>query len=269
MKKRLKTFWFILLFVAFGSHAFGRIGHDAVAYIAECNLTPKAKSTIEKYLGGRSIVYYASWMDYVRLTPEYKYSDGWHSASVDSLGNHKLWKERYEAYTGINTVMNNVENGKYKSMPDSAVAVSIKLLVHMIGDMHCPSHTFFEGKTQGINFYLGSVKKRFHKFWDEDIFELAHKWLYEDYRYQLDRLSPKEKEKITNGSLIDWIEGNARTIRPVYDILTPERKFDKAEVSKLVLDMGELTDNQILKAGHRLAHVLNSIFDPKYPKWER
>lgn len=45
---------------AFG---WGKSGHDAIAYIAECNLTPKAKKNIEKYLDGRSIVYYASWMD--------------------------------------------------------------------------------------------------------------------------------------------------------------------------------------------------------------
>ena len=35
---------------AFG---WGKIGHDAIAYIAECNLTPKAKKNSEKYLGGR------------------------------------------------------------------------------------------------------------------------------------------------------------------------------------------------------------------------
>ena len=35
---------------AFG---WGKIGHDAIADIAECNLTPKAKKNIEKLLGGR------------------------------------------------------------------------------------------------------------------------------------------------------------------------------------------------------------------------
>ena len=54
---------------AFG---WGKSGHDAIAYIAECNLTPKARKNIEKYLDGRSIVYYASWMDVYRHTPAYK-----------------------------------------------------------------------------------------------------------------------------------------------------------------------------------------------------
>ena len=59
---------------AFG---WGKSGHDAIAYIAECNLTPKARKNIEKYLDGRSIVYYASWMDVYRHTPAYKVTSGW------------------------------------------------------------------------------------------------------------------------------------------------------------------------------------------------
>lgn len=62
----------------------GKIGHDAIAYIAECNLTPKAKKNIEKYLGGRSIVYYASWMDQVRHTPAYRHTNTWHTNKVDT-----------------------------------------------------------------------------------------------------------------------------------------------------------------------------------------
>lgn len=43
--------------------AWNRTGHEAIAYIAEQHLTPSAKAAIEKYLDGRSIVYYAAWMD--------------------------------------------------------------------------------------------------------------------------------------------------------------------------------------------------------------
>ena len=53
--------------------AWGQKGHDVVAYIAECNLTPKAKKTIEKILG-HSIVYYATWMDEWRAEPGYEHT---------------------------------------------------------------------------------------------------------------------------------------------------------------------------------------------------
>ena len=42
---------------------WGQKGHDAVAYIAECNLTPKAYKKVVKALGDHSLVYYANWMD--------------------------------------------------------------------------------------------------------------------------------------------------------------------------------------------------------------
>ena len=43
--------------------AWGRLGHAAVARLAEQHLTKKAKANLDKLLDGRSIVYYASWMD--------------------------------------------------------------------------------------------------------------------------------------------------------------------------------------------------------------
>ena len=35
--------------------AWGQKGHDVVAYIAECNLTPEAAEKIDKILGGASM----------------------------------------------------------------------------------------------------------------------------------------------------------------------------------------------------------------------
>ena len=67
--------------------------------------------------------------------------------------------------------MAKVENGGYKNMTDSAVAVSIKILVHLIGDMHCPGHNFFEDKSQNVYFYLdGDQKYKFHKFFDGGLY---------------------------------------------------------------------------------------------------
>ena len=40
------------------AQAWGPKGHDVVAYIAECNLTPEAAEKIDKILGGASMVYW-------------------------------------------------------------------------------------------------------------------------------------------------------------------------------------------------------------------
>ncbi|WP_368213102.1 S1/P1 nuclease [Alistipes onderdonkii] len=77
MKKSFLLLAAMLLCYCGTAFGWGKSGHDAIAYIAECNLTPKARKNIEKYLDGRSIVYYASWMDVYRHTPAYKVTSGW------------------------------------------------------------------------------------------------------------------------------------------------------------------------------------------------
>lgn len=63
MKRLLLIAAFAALTSAQGAFAWGRLGHAAVARLAEQHLTKKAKANLEKLLDGRSIVYYASWMD--------------------------------------------------------------------------------------------------------------------------------------------------------------------------------------------------------------
>ena len=45
------------------SFGWGQKGHDVVAYIAECNLSPKVYQKVVKALGNHSLVYYANWLD--------------------------------------------------------------------------------------------------------------------------------------------------------------------------------------------------------------
>ena len=56
MKKSFLLLAAMLLCCCGTAFGWGKSGHDAIAYIAECNLTPKARKNIEKYLDGRSIV---------------------------------------------------------------------------------------------------------------------------------------------------------------------------------------------------------------------
>ena len=63
---------------------WGQKGHDTVAYIAECHLTPATKQAVESLLDGKSIVYWANWLDNASHTPEYAYSKTWHYKNIDA-----------------------------------------------------------------------------------------------------------------------------------------------------------------------------------------
>ena len=123
------------------ARAWGREGHETIAKIAERNLTKRAKKRIEKYLGGHSVVYYAKWMDEYRQTPEYAFTNDWHTAPVGAdlrYGDELLKPGKGNAVYGLELAIRNLRD--YRSLTDSAVAVNLKYVIHLVGDMHCPAH---------------------------------------------------------------------------------------------------------------------------------
>ena len=238
---------------AFG---WGKSGHDAIAYIAECNLTPKAKKKIEKYLDGRSIVYYASWMDVYRHTPAYKVTSGWHGDRVDADGKY-VPNAKGDALQCIEEAISRLKD--YRSLDDSTVLVSIKYLVHLVGDMHCPVHVKYPWY-KNFKFDLNGRPSEFHSFWDSGVLDLNHRWGYVEYRHQLDRLTKKEIRAVTAGTPRDWLEESARDCRVIYEWTKPGQTFNKDEARDLLNTVHPFAEEQILKAGYRLAAVLNQLF---------
>ena len=59
------------------------MGHDVVAYIAECNLSPEVYQKVVKKLDNHSLIYYANWLDNASYTDQYRYTKTWHYANVN------------------------------------------------------------------------------------------------------------------------------------------------------------------------------------------
>ena len=140
MKKLLLLLLFAGLLNTGSVFGWGREGHETIAKIAERNLTKKAKKRIEKYLGGHSIVYFAKWMDEYRHTPEYKFTNNWHTAPVNAELRYEdsMLAKNGNAIYGLEQAIENLKN--YRSLTDSAVEVNLKYIIHLVGDMHCPAH---------------------------------------------------------------------------------------------------------------------------------
>lgn len=243
------------------SFGWGREGHEAIAKIADANLKPSAKKKIEKYLGGRSIVYYAKWMDDYRTTKEYGFTTKWHVATVDENLKYVHTQKGGDAIYGIGQAMEVLKN--YKEHNDSTVHVNIKYLLHLVGDMHCPSHIYYTGRNQNyyVDFGGGYVQPRqrmkIHTVWDQGAIKATRIWSLTDWAWELDRLSKKEIKKIVAGTPQEWFEGNAQRCLVQFDLSsTPEENLAQEFVNEAM----PLIETQILYAGYRLASILNSLF---------
>ena len=261
MKKLFLLLLFAGLLNAGNAFGWGREGHETIAKIAERNLTKKAKKRIEKHLGGHSIVYFAKWMDEYRHTPEYKFTNSWHTAPVNAELRYEdsMFKEGGNAIYGLEMAIENLKN--FRNLTDSAVEVNLKYIIHLVGDMHCPAHIKYTTHNMKYEVMFEDKYHKPHKFnihsvWDNEIITTSRIWSVSEWADELDRSSNAEKQAIVTGTPRDWFHDNAVACEVQFEWAKPDQRLGQDFLNKAV----PLVEQQIRKAGYRLAHVLNELF---------
>ena len=225
--KRFILILFLLL-AAREIRAFGLAGHAAIACIAEHHLTPRARTNIMRYTDHRSIVYYASWMDEWRRSKGYEFTTHWHAGTVDA--EFRSTPAVREASGAKGDCVVAVEQSiallsEYDRLDDSTVLVHIKYLVHLLGDMHCPTHVYYYPDNMTLGKFpvkLHGVETNYHKIWDGQLLDSRHKfWGFQDYRHALDNYTDEEIARMTEGTPVEWFEESARRCREIYDWVQP------------------------------------------------
>ena len=264
--------------MSFEAKAWGGLGHHVASYIADQNLTPAAKQEIRKYVP-HTLTYYASWMDSYRCTEPYAELDWWHNVAVDRNFNI-VELDGHSGFVQSSRIIKEMGDGKYKNLPDSVVALNIKLLTHMIVDMHCPGHNRYlvppfdwqKPNNDPNNVPILTQKFRYkgkrmsyHGFWDRSPGIFHKGWDCEKFNEALNVLSKREIKKVCKGTLKDWIMQCVKDNRISYKYIVPGE--DLAGIPKEQLqELSDHIDQQLQYAGYRLAHVMNTIFDPASTK---
>ena len=256
MKKIIFSAIMALMIVpnAFG---WGSKGHDVVAYIAEQNLSRKVARKVTKALEGHSPVYYANWMDNASHTPEYAYTSTWHYANVDEGYTYQTMpkNEKGDVVVAVNDLVSQLKSGKLTSEQES---VALRMLIHLVGDMHCPMHAGHKSDLGGNMVevvYFGKPSK-LHSIWDSSLVESAHNWGYTEWQRQIDRKSKAEGQQIQQGVPEEWFMETVELCKGIYKDLPEGTKLSYDEVAKYA----PMIEEQLLKGGLRLAKILEEIY---------
>ena len=254
--KRLILLGLSLLIVR-SALAWGQTGHDVTAYIAECHLTPAAAKKIDKVLDGHSPVYYANWLDNASHTPDYAYTKTWHYLNVDEGKTLETMPANPKGDV-LKAVTEIVAKLKAGGLTHEEEALQLKMLIHLVGDMHCPMHlgrsTDLGGNKRPVRYFGRSTN--LHSVWDTSLVESAHNWGYTEWRQQIDRVSQAEAEAIAAGTPAEWAAETCGVCQQVYEA-TPEG----ANLSyDYVAAQTPVVEQQFLRGGLRLARLLNEIY---------
>ena len=266
-----RIFFAVLAFAALisvsSAYGWNSAGHCTIGHIADQHLTPKARKMCSKYLG-HSLAYYASWMDQWRYSKEYHHTARWHAVGIkdgklipaELVGDISIFRAPLtDDEHGVARMEQMLDALKdYRKMSDSAVVVNLKCLIHMVGDMHCPGHVFYDGQKQ-FEFKEEGKDMRFHGYNDR-AFGRFHKGKTADQFYkEYCRLTKSEIAELCKGDMESWVRANEPIFRECYTLLSPTIDYkDLPEQNKF--RMKEISDQLLRNAGYRLAHIMNQIF---------
>ncbi|GAA4900254.1 S1/P1 nuclease [Flaviramulus aquimarinus] len=244
----------------FQSHAtddfWGATGHRVVGKIADNYLYGKAKREVRRLLNRKSLAFVSTFADEIKSDKRYNKYYSWHYINMPLDKNYEDSKKnsKGDLVTGIEYCKSVITD---KKASDEDKAFYLKLLIHLIGDLHQPMHIGLLEDKGGNDFKVQWFYKdsNLHRVWDTEMineFDMSYNELAEN----ADVLSNKQIKSIREGSIIDWVNETHQLTKKVYASAEPDENLRY----RYSYDHFKTVRSQLQIAGIRLAKVLNELF---------
>ena len=250
------------------TQAWGALGHRITGLIAEPLLTPAARHEVQSLLGDESLADAAPYMDAHRdeLRERWPDSARWHYDNKEACTATLYCRDGACATQQI-VRFRNVLADRHASQPQRALA--LRILVHLIGDIHQPLHMADDhdhgGNDVWVRLYPGAEKRRLHEVFDTALVRdnVNH---HRDYIYARELLSQSRSQinAWQRGDVDSWArESYELGIRQIYGLLPGfacgrEMNDIITLPAEYVRNAHEIVAKQLAKAGARIAAVLNA-----------
>lgn len=244
--------------MVFNANAYdwGKTGHRTTGEIAEKYLTKKAQKALDKLLNGQSLALVSTYADEIKSDTLYRPYGPWHYVNIpfDKTYDTHPKSDRGDIIMGIENCIAAIKN------PDSRKEeriFNVKLLVHLIGDLHQPLHTGLQEDKGGNDFQVRWFKDgtNLHAVWDTKMIE-NYNMSYTELANTMPKLSTNELESIKKGTVLDWMEESRSITKQIYKTTT---KGDKLGYRYMYKNFATVRE-QLQKGGIRLATILNELF---------
>ncbi|MBP8823684.1 MAG: S1/P1 nuclease [Flavobacteriales bacterium] len=253
--KALQLLVLCLLLLPVETQAWGRTGHRVVGSIAQQHLSKKARKAVNRILGGESLAMASTWMDDIKSDRTYEALRDWHWVTIPDGSTYALAAKNPNG-DAVETIDRMIAALQSDTLPPEREVVCLKVLVHLIGDLHQPLHVGKGDDKGGNDFQVRWFKQgsNLHRVWDSGMIDESQ-LSYSELARSLDRATRAQITQWSQGSAADWAQENVAFRTAIY----PEAPG--AELGYAYqYQHWPLVQQQLLKGGIRLAGVLNAVF---------
>ena len=250
---------FVFLFVSQSIFAndfdWGNTGHRAIGQIAEAHLSKRIKRKIKELLDGQSLAMVSTYADDIKSDRKYSSFYTWHFVNLNDEDTYESSTKNPQGdlVTGI-AKCKEVLLDKNATKADKAFY--LKMLVHLIGDLHQPMHVGRLSDKGGNGFQVQWFNNgtNMHRIWDSQMID-SFNMTYTELANNTDDLNKKQIKAIAQGSVVSWVNETKGLAQEVYGSAKTGEKLGY----RYMYDHFATVRSQLQKGGIRLAKVLEEV----------
>lgn len=235
---------------------WGQTGHRVVGEIAYQHLTKKTRKNLTRLLGKEGLAMVSTYADEIKSDKKYNQFKPWHYVNFKDGETYDASDKnpKGDLIVGIKKCK-EIILASDTSKEDKVFY--LKLLVHLIGDLHQPLHVGRAedkgGNSIRVKWFRSNTN--LHSVWDTKMIE-SFGMAYSELSKNLNRFSSKEVKEIQKGSVLDWVAETREITMKVYASTEPNQNLSY----RYMYDHFSTVKSQLQKGGLRLAKVLNELF---------
>ncbi len=256
MKKITILFFLIVQCVFANDMYWSKTGHRVVGEVAENHLSKKAKKAIAEILAGQNLASVSTFADEIKADRSFSKYSPWHYVNypTDKQYSEVPPSSDGDLMIGIQKCLDVVKD---PSSSTEDKAFYLKMLVHLVGDLHQPMHVGRLEDKGGNDIQLQWFGKgtNLHRLWDSNMID-DHGMSYTELAGSLPNLSKKQKLAMQQGDMFEWMEESRNIANELYDSVEVGEKLGYQYGYKY----WSTVEVQLQKGGLRLAKVLNDLF---------
>ncbi|MET4138780.1 S1/P1 nuclease [Pedobacter sp. UYP1] len=250
----------LIAYLPLNAAAWGQTGHRIVGQIADYYLTAKARKAVKQVLGNESMAIASNWPDFIKSDTSYNYLTSWHYVNIpgdlDQNGVFNFLETSKEPNV-YNKIPEMIKILKNKQSTAEQQQMAMRLLIHMLGDVHQPMHTARKEDLGGnkVSVMWFGQRSNLHRVWDEDLID-RQQLSYTEYATAINHPSKEQFTKWSHDSLKETVYESYVACNKIYD----KTKADDKLSYRYNFDFIDLMNEQLLKGGVRLAQIINDIY---------
>lgn len=233
---------------------WGATGHRVTGEIATQHLSKKAKKNLKKIMGEESLALASTWMDEIKSAPNTRHLNPWHYVSIPDGGTYEDSEKNPDGDViwAIETIIDSIKNNALDIEVERDL---VRMLVHLIGDIHQPLHV---GRADDKGGNAVRVKwfgnaSNLHRVWDSEMIN-GYKMSYTELSANLPAPSKEELKQWRNTGPREWAVESMSYREGIYNYpgenLGYRYQYNHFETVKL----------RLVQAGIRIADILNEIY---------